>query len=51
MSLRQFFVEAVRDRLSHEKPKVRRTPPAIGDVHAHRMEPLTREQIDEAMFG
>jgi len=51
ISLRQFFIDAVRDRLTPAKPKVRKAPPAIGDAHAPRMEPLTREQIDEAMFG
>jgi hypothetical protein len=51
ISLRQLFVEAVRNRLAPEKRKVRTTPPAIGDAHAPRMTPLTREQIDEAMFG
>ena len=51
ISLKQFFIEAVRFRLSPEKPKVRKTPPAIGDARAPRMKALTREQIDEAMSG
>jgi len=51
VSLRQFFIEAVTYRLTPEKRKVRKAPPAIGDAHASRMKPLTREQIDEAMFG
>lgn len=51
ISLRQFFVQAIRYRLAPEKQKVRRAPPAIGDVNAPRMAPLTREQVDEAMFG
>lgn len=51
ISLRQFFVEAVRSRLAPEKRKVRKAPPAIGDVQAPRMKTLTREQVDEAMFG
>jgi hypothetical protein len=51
ISLRQFFIEAVRFRLAPEKRKVRKPPPAIGDAHARRMKALTREQIDEAMFG
>jgi hypothetical protein len=51
ISLRQFFIEAVRYRLAPEKRKVRKAPPAIGDAHARRMKTLTREQIDEAMFG
>lgn len=51
ISLRQFFVQAIQYRLAPEKRKVRKAPPAIGDAHAPRMTPLTREQIDEAMFG
>jgi hypothetical protein len=51
ISLRQFFVEAVRSRLAPEKRKVRKAPPAIGDAHAPRMKTLTREQVDEAMFS
>jgi hypothetical protein len=51
ISLRQFFIEAVRSKLTPEKAKVRTTPPAIGDAHAPLMKTLTREQIDEAMFG
>jgi len=51
ISLRQFFIEAVQSRLAPEKRKARRAPPAIGDAHAPRMTTLTREQIDEAMFG
>ena len=51
ISLRQFFIEAVRHRLAPEKQKVRKSPPGIGDTHARRMKALTREQIDETMFG
>lgn len=51
ISLRQFFVEAVQQKLSPEKRKVRRDPPMIGDPNGPPMQPLTREQIDEAMFG
>jgi hypothetical protein len=51
ISLRQFFIEAVQAKLTPEKPKLRKAPPAIGDARAPRMRALTREQIDEAMFG
>jgi hypothetical protein len=51
ISLRQFFIEAVQEKLAPRKAKVRREPPCIGDVNAPRMKALTREQIDEAMFG
>jgi hypothetical protein len=51
ITLRQFFIEAVQARLAPQKRKLRKAPPAIGDAHAPRMTALTREQIDEAMFG
>jgi len=51
ISLRQFFIEAVQARLAPEKRKLRKAPPAIGDAHAPRITALTREQIDETMFG
>lgn len=51
ISLREFFIEAVRYKVTPEKRKVRRDPPMIGDPNGPPMEPLTREQIDEAMFG
>jgi hypothetical protein len=51
ISLKQFFIEAVRDRLAPEKRKVRKAPPAIGDADAPGTKALTREAIDEAMFG
>ena len=51
ISLRQFFIEAVQSRLAPAKPKVRRVPPGVGDAGAPLITALTREQIDEAMFG
>lgn len=51
ISLRQFFIEAVRYKMAPAKSKVRKAPPSIGDAHAPRMSALTREQIDAAMFG
>lgn len=51
ISLRQFFIQAIQVRLAPEKRKVRKAPPMIGDSDASPMMPLTREQIDEAMFG
>jgi hypothetical protein len=51
VSLRQFFIEAVRFRLSPEKAKVRRAPPSVGDAGAPPMKAISRERIDEEMFG
>lgn len=51
VSLRQFFIEAVQQRLAPEKRKVRKVPPSIGNADAFPMSTVTREQIDEAMFG
>ena len=51
ISLRQFFIEAILTRLSWEKRKVRKSPPAVGDARAPRMTAVTRAQLDEAMFG
>jgi hypothetical protein len=51
ISLRQFFIEAVRYTLMPEKHKIRKAPPAIGNTRAPRIKALTREQIDEAMFS
>lgn len=52
ISLREFFVLAIEQRLGTKLVKVRRAPPAIGDeVNGPKLGPLTTEQIDEAMFG
>jgi hypothetical protein len=52
ISLRQFFVEAVEQKLTTQaKKKVRRDPPTIGSPDGLPIRDLTREQIDEAMFG
>ena len=51
VSLKQFFIEAIEQKLAPEKTRVRRPPPAIGRVGAPRIGILTPEQIDEAMFG
>lgn len=51
ISLARFFIEAIQARLVSEKPKVRRMPPVIGDANAALLPALSREQIDEAMFG
>jgi hypothetical protein len=51
ISLRQFFIEAVRNRLAPPKRKFRRPPPGVGDPSDPPIPLVTREQIDEAMFG
>lgn len=50
VSLRQFFIEAVEQKLTPTK-KTRRPPPTIGSADSSRIGVLTAEQIDEAMFG
>jgi hypothetical protein len=51
ISLKLFIIEAVRNRLAPEQRKGRKAPPVIGDASAPKMKALTREAIDEAMFG
>jgi hypothetical protein len=51
MSLKEFFIQAIQQKLTPEKKKIRRPPPAIGSADAPRIGILTPEQIDEAMFG
>ena len=50
-SLREFFIQAVEQRLAAESKKTRRAPPEIGSPDAPKIRLLTPEQIDEAMFG
>ena len=51
MSLKEFFIQAIEQRLRVEKKKTRRPPPVIGSADAPRIGVLTAEQMDEAMFG
>ena len=51
ISLREFFLEAVESRLKEGKrKKARRPPPCVGEPGLPAVN-LTREQVDEAMFG
>jgi hypothetical protein len=50
ISLRQFFIEAVEQKLAPAK-KLRKNPPVIGSADGPRIGVLTPEQVDEAMFG
>jgi len=51
VSLREFFIEAVEQKLAPLTKKIRRDPPVIGGQNGPRVGVLTPEQIDEAMFG
>jgi hypothetical protein len=51
ISLREFLVQVIQQKLTAEKKKVRRAPPAVGSADGPRIGILTPEQIDEAIFG
>ena len=51
ITLKEFFIEAVEQRLASAAPKTRRPPPTIGAQDAPPIGVLTAEQLDEAMFG
>ena len=51
VSLKEFFIEAIEQRLAPPSQKTRRPPPAIGNAKGRRIRVLTAEQIDQAMFG
>ena len=51
ISLRQFFIDAVQNELAQGKRKVRKAPLTIGEPGDPVIKALTREQIDEALFG
>jgi hypothetical protein len=51
ISLRQFFIEAVEQKLAPENRKVRRDPPAVGSKKSRPIRDLTSKQIDGALFG
>jgi hypothetical protein len=51
VSLRQFFIEAVEQKLSPPSRKTRREPPVIGSKTGRPIRDLTSKQIDEALFG
>ncbi len=51
ISLKDFFIEAIGKAVAPEKAKVRRPPPTVPGPRNPRVGLLTREQIDEAMFG
>jgi hypothetical protein len=51
VSLRQFFIEAVEQKLAPPPRKVRRDPPVVESSRRRPIRPITRKQIDEALFG
>jgi hypothetical protein len=51
ISLPQFSIEAVSSKLSLGGCKLGKAPPAIGDAGAETIGALSRQQVDEAMFG
>jgi hypothetical protein len=51
LSLREFFIAAVRQKLAPADRKARGPVPVIGDENGPPMPDLSREQIDDAMFG
>jgi hypothetical protein len=51
ISLRDLLVQAVRLRLAPPRKSVRRPPREVGSKDGPRIDVLTAEQIDEAMFG
>jgi hypothetical protein len=50
VSLKEFFIKAIEQRLAPRNPKTRRSPPAVGNPKGRRIRVLTPEQIDQAMF-
>jgi hypothetical protein len=51
ISLRQFFIEAVEQKLAPPSRKIRREPPVIGAKTGPPVRDLTSKQIDEALFS
>jgi hypothetical protein len=51
ISLRQFFIDAVQNKLAPERKKMRTEPPVIGRPGDPRLPVLTGEELDEIMFG
>jgi len=51
ISLRQFFLDAIEQKLAPPKQKTRREPPVIGSKTGRPIRDLTSKQIDEALFG
>lgn len=50
LSLREFFVQAVEQKLTGPRKRLRRAPPVIS-TGGRRIPDLSPQQIDEAAFG
>ena len=51
VSLRQFFIDAVQQKLAPERTKFRTEPPVIGQLGDSRIRVLSGEELDEVLFG
>jgi len=51
VSLRQFFIEAVQQKLTPGRTKIRTSPPVIGQPGPQPIPVLSGKELDEAMFG
>ena len=51
VSLRQFFIDAVQQKLAPERTKFRTEPPVIGQPGDPQIRVLSGEELDEVMFG
>jgi len=51
VTLREYFIEALQEKMAPPARKIRRPPPEIGSPDSPPIGVLTPDQIDEAMFG
>ncbi len=51
ISLKELFIQAIEQRLTPQRRKVRRPPPVVGSPDAPRIGVLTPEETDEARVG
>jgi len=50
-SLKDFFIEAVEQRIAPRPARTRKPPPVIGRAKGRRIGVLTAKRIDAAFFG
>jgi hypothetical protein len=51
VSLRQFFLEAVQQKLAPARIKIRTEPPVIGHPGDRSIPVLSGKELDEILFG